>query len=156
MKIKTSIVLLALAALTSCEKKGDTEPPTIELVSPANGDTLWVGSGIHLDAEFSDNVELGSYKISIHSNFNDHSHKSAQQDNDHVAWNYQTTWDFEPGSRNAHIHHHEVQVPNELDGHGVATGKYHFMVYCVDKAGNESWVARSVVIAHGEANGHSR
>jgi hypothetical protein len=160
--MKKQNLLYAVAALAfilisvSCEKdKGDTQAPTIELKGPKNGDTLWVGTHIHFEAEFADNVELRSYKIDIHSNFNNHSHKSTTHDhNDLKEWKFQQSWDFEAGLRNAHIHHHSITIPETVDGHEVATGKYHFMVYCIDKAGNESWVAVEVVIAEDHDDDH--
>ena len=149
---KTSIImaLMAIAALgCSCKKDEDkdTDKPVITLNEPADGDTLFVGHEMHLEMDLSDNVMLRSYKVDIHNNFDGHSHtKSTETDG---AWTYTKSWDVS-GLKNTHIHHHEIEVPDSVDGVPIAKGKYHFMVYCTDEAGNETYVAKSVVVAEGE------
>lgn len=145
-----SIVLIALAFtafLSSCSKDdNDTTPPVILLIEPADDDTLFIGHGVHLDMELSDDVKLKSYKIDIHSNLDGHDHtKSAMAD---VAWSFSKSWDVS-GLRNTDIHHHEIVVPTEINGSPIASGDYHFAVYCTDEAGNESKVITDVVVGVG-------
>jgi hypothetical protein len=128
----------------SCEKKdGDTIAPQITIDEPIDDEVLILGADVHFEADFLDDVELKSYKIDIHDNFNGHSHKSLQTK---VPWTYQKSWTFDTGLKNAHIHHHEILVPEMVDGDSIQPGHYHFMVYCTDAAGNESWTARDVEI----------
>lgn len=43
----------------------------------------------------------------------------------------------------SHVHHHDVVIPeNALEGN------YHLVVYCTDAAGNQSLVAREIVLYH--------
>lgn len=141
-------IALALAAfIYACDKTDDdTTKPAIELEEPADGDTMFIGYDAHLEMELSDNVKLKSYKVDIHSAFDDHGHsKSATLD---VAWTFTKSWDVS-GMKNAHIHHHEITVPATINGSPIAKGKYHFMVYCTDEAGNESYVVRDVIVGEG-------
>lgn len=131
--------------LASCEKdNADTANPTVVISSPQEEEALKAGEEIHFEADFADNVELKSYKVDIHSNFNHHTHKSAQEDS--AAWVFQQSWNFDQGQKEAHIHHHEITIPTEIEGKPVATGDYHFMVYCTDAAGNETWQAVGIEI----------
>lgn len=139
-----SILSIALA-LSSCEKEEvDTVKPVIEVSGPAEDAVLYIGSGIHFEVEFSDDVELKSYKVDIHSNFDGHSHKSLLAEG--AEWHFQQSWDFDAGQKNAHVHHHEIVVPEQINGEPIATGNYHFMIYCTDAAGNETWTAVPVEI----------
>lgn len=146
IKFSLIIFILAIAGMfSSCEKdEADTEKPVIEVSGPEADKVLYVGSEIHFEVDFSDNVELKSYKVDIHDNFDGHTHKSTKHEG--TAWHFQKSWDFDAGQKNTHIHHHEIAIPTEIEGEKVATGDYHFMVYCTDAAGNESWVAIDVEI----------
>lgn len=133
--------------LVSCSKSEDetpidTEKPVIQIVSPTNEQVFLTGETISFSANFSDNVELSSYKIDIHW-AGGHDHKST---NDSVTWTYQKSWNFDAGLTTASISHNEVVIPLEVDGKMVAPGAYHFLVYCTDKAGNESFLANSIDI----------
>ena len=39
-------------------------------------------------------------------------------------------------------------IPEKMDGKPVREGKYHFMVYCTDMNGNESYVSRNVILKY--------
>lgn len=144
----TLISLTAFMASCSDDDKGDTTPPTINLIDPAEGEELLIGdaSGVHLEMELSDNEMLASYKIDIHSNFDGHNHSRAKE-TETVAFSLQKSWDVS-GQKNAHIHHHEIVIPENA-----TPGNYHMMVYCTDAAGNESYVARNIVLSH-DAESH--
>lgn len=138
-----AILLSGAVLLNSCDKE-DTKKPVINLIEPEDEEVFFTGTEIHFEAEFSDDTELASYKIDIH--FDDgHTHKSAGLV-DEVEFSFQKSWDFEPGKKNALIHHHEIVIPELIDGKPVKTGHYHFMVFCTDKAGNESFVAIEIEI----------
>ncbi|MFI3298546.1 MAG: DUF4625 domain-containing protein [Rikenellaceae bacterium] len=149
--MKKNLKSLAFIALTlfastfiSCDKEGtDTTKPTITLGEPVDGEEITAGntSGVHFEAEFEDDVELGSYKVDIHSNFDGHSHVSALTKSDEtVDFSFTQTWDIS-GQRNASVHHHEIIIPEDA-----TPGNYHMMIYCTDAAGNESYIATSIVI----------
>lgn len=81
MKIKHSIILISLLlAAYSCssDETIDTEKPIIDVsiqdAFPVNCDTLYFGESFTLKVLFTDNVELGSFSIDIHNNFDHHSH----------------------------------------------------------------------------------
>lgn len=150
--MKNSIYILAILLFISifvtpsCEKHdADTQKPVINISGPKENDTLYIGSEVHFEADFSDNVALKSYKIDIHSNFDGHSHKNILTD-DSIAFSFQKSWNFDEGLKNSHIHHHEISIPNEINGKPLKPGAYHFMVYCTDAAGNENWTAIDVKI----------
>jgi len=145
LKFLLPFVLVAML-IVSCEKEADTIAPVIEVSGPEANEILYVGSTIHFEADFSDDVALKSYKIDIHSNFDGHTHKSESTDSS--EWHFQQSWSFDEGAKNAHIHHHEIEVPEEIDGLPIEPGDYHFMIYCTDAAGNESWTAIAVEIQY--------
>ncbi len=143
-----STALMALA-LTSCDKDnaGDTTKPEINLISPAEGATLGTDGDVHFEMELSDDTALGSYKVEIHSNFDGHTHASVTRTTD---FSYNNTWSDIESQRNATIHHHEIIIPADA-----THGDYHFIVYCTDAAGNESYVVRNIEIeSEGEEHDH--
>jgi hypothetical protein len=153
--MKTVIYIATICSLTiysflfsSCDE-GDTTKPVINLVEPENGDSLLIGGTVHFDAEFSDNEMLGSYKIEIHNNFDNHEHDLKAGDADEtVAFAFDKTYDLS-GKKNADVHHHDVKIPENA-----TPGNYHLMVYCMDAAGNESHVAVNVILSHDASEHH--
>jgi len=139
------LLLIVLLFASSCEDDNDTQKPQIIVVSPEQNEVLNIGSEIHFDVDFSDNTELKSYKVDIHNNFEGHTHKRANS-GDTVAWSFQKSWSFDAGQKNAHVHHHEIEIPHDYNGMDISQGNYHFMIYCLDAAGNETWVAVPVKI----------
>ena len=79
---KILLPFLLIVFLNSCEKdkEVDTEKPVIDLsiqdAFPINCDTIYFGETFELKVLFMDNVELGSYSIDIHNNFDHHSHST--------------------------------------------------------------------------------
>jgi hypothetical protein len=77
-----AIVLFFIFTFKACEKSGDidNQKPVIDLsiqdAFPVNCDTLYFDEPFNLKVLFSDNVELGSYSIDIHNNFDHHSHST--------------------------------------------------------------------------------
>ncbi len=145
--MKTTVKLFATFAaallsfsLVSCDESGDTTKPTIELSGPAEGKELTANNDVHFKAELSDDVALGSYKIDIHPNFDDHSH-SRSGDSSTEDFSYNNTWDDIAGQRNASLHHHKIFIPANA-----TLGDYHFILYCVDAAGNEAYVVHNIKI----------
>lgn len=150
------VSMLAVSALfVSCsddEKDSDTTKPVINLIEPEEGAVLKPGSTIHFEMDLEDNVMLGSYKVEIHSNFDGHTHDTkaeAGNTEETVPFAFNKSWDVS-GLKNTHIHHHEIEIPANAK-----EGNYHLMVYCADAAGNESYIARNIVLdEHGETGEH--
>lgn len=153
--MKTNIKLSAICIfaifylfVTSCsnEDEGDTVKPAINLIEPGDGNILKIGSDIHFEMELSDDRMLKSYKVNIHSNFDGHTHSRSVEQT--IDFYFNKSWDV--SGKNISIHHHEIFIPENA-----TPGNYHMMVYCTDIAGNESYVARNVVLSHeGEEYDH--
>ncbi|MCD7971938.1 MAG: DUF4625 domain-containing protein [Candidatus Azobacteroides sp.] len=148
--ISKSIAILITVSLflLSCDSddmsdpiNNDTTKPTISLISPEEGAYIPIGDeeGMHLEMELSDDVMLGSYKIDIHSNFDGHTHRS-ETITTTTDFSFQRVWELS-GQKNAHIHHHDIVTPAD-----VTAGNYHMVIYCVDAAGNESHLARNIIL----------
>lgn len=158
-----SIVLLGTLVFTSCEREPkDTERPVIDLIGPEAKEAIKPGSDVHFEVKFSDNIALASYKVNIHGNFKPHTHIIASNaENDSVI--FDKTWLEEDfinageresinGKKEVTIHHHKIVIPATIDGKPIKAGPYHFMVYCTDKAGNESFIARDITISYSAAD----
>lgn len=129
------LIIIMFAFMACTDEKIDTEKPEIEVSSPSDHEEFHPGDVIHFDAEFSDNVKLSQFKIDIHYG-EGHSHKSAGIENGEIEWSF--VYIGELSGRNKHIHL-DIPIPSNAKH-----GEYHFMVYCTDKAGNESWVALEI------------
>jgi hypothetical protein len=152
MKTNIYISIICLTAVfsflfVSCDK-GDTIKPVIDLIEPEEGAALQIGNpnGVHLEMDLSDNEMLAAYKVDIHPNFDNHEHTRA--DNGTTDFYSVNSWVIS-GEKNTHIHHHEIKIPADA-----TPGNYHFMVYCIDAAGNESHVARSIILGYDEEEEH--
>lgn len=134
---------------TSCSKDddADTTAPVIELDEPEDGDELKIGADVHFECDFKDDVMLSSYLIEIHSNFDGHSHKTSTRAAEGEPFFFKKSYDIS-GLRNTHVHHHDVVIPENTQ-----EGRYHLVVYCTDAAGNQSLVARDIVLSH-DADDH--
>lgn len=147
-----AVALVSVVSFASCSDDDDVDntAPTINLVAPAEGAILKIGGDVHFDAEFADDVLLGSYRVEIHNDFDGHSHtKSALAEGETVDFTFDKAWSFS-GQKNADVHHHEIVIPENA-----TPGKYHMMVYCLDAAGNETHVVRNIVLSHdGEDDDH--
>lgn len=97
--------LLLSFVLFSCDD-GDTPPSVINLIAPAEGMALKIGSEVHFDMELFDNGMLASYKVVIHDNFDGHEHSRAEST---TPFYFQKIWDAS-GQKNAKIHPHEIVI----------------------------------------------
>lgn len=138
-KIFISCVALLSLSLYSCKDDSDTQKPTIVIEAPTSEAQFAPGTDIHFAAELSDNDELRSYKVDIHD-ASGHDHKSKAS----AAWSLQKEFNI-AGKRNYHAHEH-FDIPADTK-----PGKYHFVVYCTDKSGNEQ--VKYVTIKIGEVVG---
>lgn len=141
-----TVILTTIATtlvLTSCsgDDHTDTTAPVITLYEPENGEALRIGSDIHFECDFRDDVMLGSYMIEIHSNFDGHSHKVQSRSADAEPFFFKKSYDLST-LRNTHVHHHDIVIPEHAH-----EGNYHLVVYCTDAAGNQSLVAREIILS---------
>jgi hypothetical protein len=128
----------------ACDKDSeDVSKPVINLIEPEDGDSLKIGAAVHFEMELSDDTELSSYKVDIHTNFDGHTHTKTVTET--VDFTFSKSWDVS-GKKNALVHHHEIVIPENA-----TEGNYHLMVYCTDKAGNESYFAHNIVLSHDAA-----
>lgn len=137
-------VFVSSFVFSSCSNDDDvdTTAPVIELDEPEDGDELLIGAGVHFECDFKDDVMLGSYMIEIHNNFDGHSHKTQSRAAGEEPFFFKKSYDLS-GLRNSHVHHHDVVIPENAQ-----EGNYHLVVYCTDAAGNQSLVAREIVLSH--------
>lgn len=142
------ICLLAIGAVvfTACDKdeKGDVTKPVIELLEPEEGAVLQIGNahGVHFEMLLSDDMMLKAYKINIHNNFDHHGHDSkAAEDGGTIAFTFDKVYDVS-GLKNTSVHHHDIKIPVNA-----TPGDYHLMIWCTDAAGNQTEMARNIVLS---------
>jgi len=156
--MKNLILIVSIGCMVSfmfwgCEKEPvkDNEKPVINMETsgafPLPCDTLFKGDNFVFKAVFADNVELGSFNLELHQNFDHHTHGSHVEtcEFDPVKepvnpFYYNKSYTIPPGltSYNAQI---EVPIPADVD-----TGDYHFMVKLTDKEGWQAWQSVSVKV----------
>ena len=127
------------------EEDADTTKPVITLDEPEDGDSLRIGESVHFECDFSDDEALGSYLIEIHNNFDGHGHKTRADET--VPFSIKKSYDLN-NLRNTHVHHHDIVISDNA-----TPGAYHLVVYCTDAAGNQSMVARDIILSH-DAESH--
>lgn len=171
--IIAAVALLGVLSFSACEMDNvDNEKPMIRIVAPVEDELVKPGSDIHFEVELSDNVALASYKVNIHGAFDGHTHNhavgsdAALRSVEDEGVEFSKTWlesDFialgeEPiaGKRNATVHHHHIEIPasiirtinGEQKEMPLKEGHYHFIVYCTDESGQESFAATEIVISY--------
>lgn len=137
-------VVLCFSFYACSEDDADTTKPVIMLDEPEDGDSLRIGESVHFEADFSDDEALGSYLIEIHNNFDGHNHKvssSQTRSEETVPFSLKKSYDLS-NLRNTHVHHHDIVIPENT-----TPGAYHLVVYCTDAAGNQSMVARDIILS---------
>ena len=141
-----SLLAMSVFAFISCDDSdSDTTKPVIELSEPEEGQELKIGDehGVHFEMDLSDDVELQSYRINIHSNFDNHDHTpSTKADDGTVAFTFDKVYDDAAGKKNHHVHNHDIKIPANA-----TPGNYHLMIYCTDAAKNETYIARNIKLS---------
>ena len=143
MKIKTPITLMLLCALCACgstSKEQDKVPPEIvpigDYASPRNCQEFARGGTLPFAYAFGDNVELGSFNLEIHNNFDHHTHSTeAGECRPDPAKEPVHPWIFNqdypiPASLNYYEAAIDIPVPADID-----PGEYHFMIRVTDASG---------------------
>lgn len=143
---------LLLTMLLSACVDIDDEAPVIDMngdtAFPQNCVTVYRGESFTFHARFTDNIELGSYSIEMHDNFDHHSHSTSAA---HCELNPVKT------AINPLLFIEEYSIPEGLTEYfasvtiavpaDVDTGDYHFMVRLTDKSGWQTFEGISMKIA---------
>lgn len=146
MKTKNIAVLvfsfLFLISCSSDDSNGgvDQEKPVIDMsISggfPTSCTTVTRGEVINFKSFFTDNNKLGAYSISIHNNFDHHSHDTEVDDcnlnpvkTPVNPWTETFTYTI-PENSKEFLAEQQIAIPNEID-----TGDYHFMIQLSDAQG---------------------
>jgi hypothetical protein len=153
-KITILLGVLALAFISSCSSDNaaiDTEYPVIDITGtgafPIQCSTIERGKTFTFKATFNDNVELGSYSLDIHHNFDHHTHSTEV-----------TTCETEAVKKpvNPMLFINNYTIPNGVKSYeataqitipaDVDPGDYHFMIRLTDKEGWQTLKGLSIKI----------
>ena len=92
-------------------------------------------------------MELGSFNIEIHNNFDHHTHSTSAADcpldekkNAVNPWVYNESFDI-PAGQKEYASAVDIKIPDNID-----TGDYHFMLRLTDKVGWQELKAVSIKI----------
>ncbi len=133
-------LLCALCGCSSASKEKDMTPPEIlpigEYISPENCQEYPCGGVLPFACAFSDDVELGSFNLEVHNNFDHHTHSTeageCRQDavKDPVnPWILNKDYTI-PAGRKVYEAKVDLPIPSDAD-----PGEYHFMVRVTDASG---------------------
>jgi hypothetical protein len=144
------------ALVFSCNREDiDKQKPEIDLsiqgTFPQNCDTLYFGETFIFRVLFADNIELGSYTINIHHNFDHHNHSTEVTqcvfDPKKPAVNplvFIQDYPIPDGLREFETNL-EVFIPHNNNG-SFDTGDYHLFINLTDKSGWSSQKGLSIKI----------
>ena len=124
--MKARVLLFSLSisfGFIACDSDEDTTAPIIEHVH--GSEEVAVGDDFEVDADFSDNEELGQAKFDIHDIFDGHDHGK-------VASSWSETRTVELSGQDA-----EAEETCAVPANATA-GPYHVVVQCTDAAGNSA------------------
>lgn len=154
------VPLLILILLISCEKDKeiDKEKPTIDIdffgAFPTNCDTLYFGESFDLKVQFTDNSELGSYSISIHDNFDHHSHSTEviECELDPIKepvnpFTFIDDYTIPEGSKEYETDI-SISIPSGKGNGLFDDGDYHFFISLTDREGWSSQAGLSIKMLH--------
>lgn len=149
MKISkfTFLFLMLFLEISSCDNGNDidTEKPSISIdfegSFPVNCDTLYFGEDFTVKMLLKDNVELGSYSIDIHNNFDHHSHSTEVTSCE--MWPVKTPVnpfvfiaDFDVPEGSSDFKTSEtIKIPAGNGNGAFDEGDYHFFISLTDKEG---------------------
>ncbi len=157
--IKLFLLIVSFTALLSCEEDSkDDVKPTIDLsvsgAFPVNCDTIYFGETFTLKVLFTDNVELGSFSIDIHHNFDHHSHSTevteCNSDPDKEPVNpYVFIQDYDiPQGLTEYETNLEINIPSIENSVLLDEGDYHFYISLTDKQGWSGQKGLSIKMLH--------
>ncbi len=151
------IILSQISLLMSCSKnETDTQKPLISNEFsdsfPFSCDTLYFGEEIDIRLKFTDNVELGTYSITIHDNFDHHSHSTNEIECEHEPektpvnpFNFIQDYTI-PAETMEYITDISINIPAGNSAGEFDEGDYHFFVNVTDRAGWSSQLGIGIKI----------
>lgn len=152
-KIQTIVLIVAVALFASCnDSVKDEETPSIEISAddafPKNCVTVYRGESFEFRIKLTDNMELGSFSVEMHHNFDHHTHSTSS-----------TQCEMEPvkNAINPLLFITEYPIPEKMKEYfatgsinipsNVDTGNYHFMIRVTDASGWQNFEGISVKVA---------
>lgn len=149
--MKRVLVVAILALMAGCkkddEKKIDTEYPVIGAANPAQCSEISRGDTLTFTCAFSDNVELGSFSLDVHHNFDHHTHSTEVET---CAMNpvktpvnpflFVQSYTI-PAKQTTYNPEVKIAIPADID-----PGDYHFMIRLTDQEGWQSIKGLSIKI----------
>lgn len=147
--------ITAALGLTSCSDDDssdglDNQAPVVTIHEPTTDETADAGGEVHLDVELEDDVELASYKIEVHNDFDGHTHDRPFGVEQTIPWSLNQTQELDPGQTNYTIHQH-LEIPENA-----AEGAYHLGIIALDQAGNQTEAYVEIIVGEdhsGEEHG---
>jgi len=149
-----TLLLCALCACSSPTQDKDLVPPEIlpigDYASPLNCQEFPRGGVLPFAYAFSDDVELGSFNLEVHNNFDHHTHSTeageCRQDAVKEAVN---PWIFNkdytiPSGKDYYESQFNIPIPEDVD-----PGEYHFMIRVTDATGWQQLRSMSIRITDG-------
>lgn len=135
-------LLSGMLLLSSCQDQEeiDTEYPVIDAdfaeTFPQQCSILTKGETFTFTARFTDNIQLGSFSIDIHHNFDHHTHSTEVEECDMAPVrepenpllfirNYPI-----PEGQQEYVAEFEMEIPEDVD-----SGDYHLMILLTDHEG---------------------
>lgn len=153
------VIFAVLWLFVGCERQTiDTEKPVIDLTAadafPLSCDTLYFGESFQVHLLLSDNIELGSYSIDIHNNFDHHSHSTevTECNIDPVKtavnpFTFIDDYDIDKGLK-AYQTNLSITIPTGNATGLFDDGDYHFFISLTDKEGWSVQKGLSIKILH--------
>jgi hypothetical protein len=162
--LKYIFPVFLLLGFNACEnnKNIDTQKPVIDITLvdafPTNCDTLYFGESFDFKVLLTDNIELGSYSISIHNNFDHHSHSTelTECSLDPVKepiHPFLFIADFEiPSGSIEYATNTSIFIPTSENNILFDEGDYHFFISLTDHEGWSTQKGLSIKILHRTEN----
>ncbi|MCE5345736.1 MAG: DUF4625 domain-containing protein [Bacteroidales bacterium] len=147
-------------AFNSCEKDKDidNQKPVIDLsiqnAFPVSCDTLYFGETFILKVKFTDNVQLGSYSIDIHNNFDHHSHSTEVTECNldpikEPVNPFTLIQDYDiPVGLQEYETNLSITIPSSNSNGSFDEGDYHFFISLTDREGWSAQKGLSIKILH--------
>lgn len=137
----------------------DDQKPEIDIsfesAFPLNCDTLYFGDTLSVKIKFTDNVELGTFSIEIHDNFDHHSHTTeinncSLSPKKEPVNPFYFLQDFTIPDDNPRefISDLQILVPSKNQQGNFDEGDYHFFISLTDKEGWSTKKGLSIKMLH--------
>jgi len=152
-KIYSILIIITAVLFASCDDAvKDEKVPVIDISAddafPKNCVTVYRGESFDFKIRLTDNIELGSFSVEMHHNFDHHTHSTSAT---------QCEMDPVKNAVNPLLFINEYPIPEKLREYwatgtisipaNVDTGDYHFMIRITDTSGWQSFEGISVKVA---------